>query len=81
VTNLLTVDSKQIQLPMEQTVVEKLGSAVALSTCMLGALLTLRDIINPEAVIKVLEKRIPEAFYDMNVEAFRLGQSLARENQ
>lgn len=78
VKNLQTVDSKQIQLPMEETVVEKLGSSVALSTCMLGALLKLRDIVNPEAVIKILKQRIPEAFYDMNVEAFKIGQDLAK---
>ncbi len=76
VKSLNTVDSKQIQLPMHQTVVEKLGSSVALSTCMLGALLGLREIINPKAVLKVLKVRIPADYYEMNVEAFRLGQAM-----
>lgn len=79
VTSLQTVDSKQIALPMEEAVVKELGSDVALSTCMLGALLTLRDIIKPEALIKILAKRIPENFYDMNVEAFRIGQELVKK--
>ena len=78
VTSLQTVDSNQIQLPMEETVVEKLGSSIALSTCMLGALLELKDIVNPAAVIKVLKQRIPKAFYEMNVEAFKIGQALAK---
>lgn len=79
VTSLQTVDSKQIKLPMEDTVVEKLGSDVALSTCMLGALLELRDIVKTESVMKILKHRIPEAYYDMNVEAFYIGQTLAKE--
>ncbi len=78
VKSLNTVDSQQIQLPMQQTVVEKLGSSVALSTCMLGALLGLREIINPEAVIKILKVRIPADFYEMNVDAFWLGQALVK---
>lgn len=78
VKSLNTVDSQQIQLPMYQTVVEKLGSSVALSTCMLGALLGLREIINPEAIIKILKVRIPADFYEMNVEAFWLGQALVK---
>lgn len=78
VKSLQTVDSQQIQLPMHQTVVEKLGSPIALSTCMLGALLELKDIVNPDALIKVLKEKIPEAFYEMNLEAFRLGQALVK---
>jgi 2-oxoglutarate ferredoxin oxidoreductase subunit gamma len=78
VKSLNTVDSQQIQLPMQQTVIEKRGSSVALSTCMLGALLGLREIIDPEAIIKILKVRIPADFYEMNVDAFWLGQDLVK---
>ena len=76
VTVLDAVDSKQVQLPMYETVMEELGSDVALSTCMLGALLGLRDILNPESVKKIIKDRIPPAYYEMNVKALELGLAL-----
>ncbi len=79
VTILDAVDSKQVQLPMYETVMDELGSAVALNTCMLGALLGLRDIINPESVKKMIKDRIPPAYYEMNVKAMDLGLALAGE--
>ncbi len=79
VTILDAVDSKQVQLPMYETVMAELGSAVALNICMLGALLGLRDIISPESVKKMIKDRIPPAFYEMNVKAMDLGLALADE--
>ncbi len=79
VTILDAVDSHQVQLPMYTTVMEELGSAVALSTCMLGALLGLREIVSPDAIQKVFKDRIPSAHYDMNVKAMELGLALGRE--
>ncbi len=80
VTILDTVDSTQVQLPLYMTVMEELNSPLALNTCMLGALLGLRDIVSPESVLKVLKSRIPASYYDMNVKALDIGLSLGRNN-
>ncbi len=74
------VDSKQVQLPMYEAVMDQLGSALALNTCMLGALLGLRDIINPESVKKIIKDRIPPAYYEMNINAMELGMKLSRDS-
>jgi 2-oxoglutarate ferredoxin oxidoreductase subunit gamma len=78
---LNTVDSKQIQLPMHQAVMDEFGNSTALSTCMLGALLGVRDIISPESVVKVLKNRVPAALYEMNLKALYLGLSMGEKEK
>ena len=71
------VDARQRQLPMFQTVMDKIGKPIVLNICMLGAVLALNDIVKPESIIKVLEGRIPPAFLDINRRALELGLVLA----
>ncbi len=71
------VDARQIGLPMYQTVMEKIGKPIVFNICMIGALVTLTDLVQPESIMKVLETRIPAAFLDMNRKALELGRSLA----
>ena len=70
------VDAKQIELPMYHTVMEKIGNPVVLNICMLGALISLRNIVTPESIMKVLEKRIPANFIQINRQALELGIAL-----
>ena len=72
------VDAKQVELPMYQTVMDKIGNPIVHNICVLGALISLTEIVNPESVKKVLQQRIPEDFLDMNFYAFDLGMSLGK---
>lgn len=69
-------DAIRAELPMYRTVMEKIGNPVVLNICMLGAVTALTQIVRPESVRKMLERRIAPAFLDMNREAFELGLHL-----
>lgn len=79
VKSLLTVDSRQIQLPMHKSIMDEIGNDVAYSTCMLGALLGLTELVKPESVMQVIEKRIPLDALDMNRKALDIGLALVRD--
>ena len=74
------IDARQIQLPMYQAVMEKIGKPIVFNICMLGAVVGITNVIRLESVMKVLETRIPKGFLDLNRQALELGSSLAREN-
>lgn len=71
------VDARQRELPMWATVMEELGNPLAFNICMLGALIGLTQLVHPESVLKVLEKRLPAAVMDLNTKALALGGALA----
>ena len=73
------VDARQIQLPMYQEVLERIGKPIVFNICMLGAVLGLTNLLQPESVMKVLETRIPRGFLDMNRQALELGMNLGRD--
>jgi 2-oxoglutarate ferredoxin oxidoreductase subunit gamma len=70
------VDARQKELPMFQTVMEKIGKPIVFNICMLGAVIQLIDLVRPESVMKVLENRTPPGFLEMNREALNLGMAL-----
>ncbi len=72
------VDAVQHELPMYQTVMEKIGKPIVLNICMLGAVIGLTDLVKPESIMKVLESRIPAGFLEMNREALLVGANLGR---
>jgi 2-oxoglutarate ferredoxin oxidoreductase subunit gamma len=74
------VDAIQRELPMHTTVMEKIGNAVVLNICMLGALLGLTQLVRTESILAVLETRVPQRFLEMNRQALLLGISLIPEN-
>ena len=45
---------------------------------MLGALVKLSNIVEMESIVKVLKKRIPKDFLNINIKALELGQSLVK---
>lgn len=72
-------DARQRELPMYQTVVEKIGKPIVFSICMLGAVISLTGIVKPESIMKVLQTRIPKDFIKMNQKALNLGIALGEK--
>ena len=70
------VDAQQRELPMFQNVMDKIGKPIVFNICMLGAVMAMVDLISPEAIMKVLENRIPADFLDLNRQALELGLGL-----
>jgi 2-oxoglutarate ferredoxin oxidoreductase subunit gamma len=73
------VDARQRELPMYQTVVEKIGKTIVFNICMLGAVISLTGIVKPESIMKVLQTRIPKDFIKMNQKALNLGIALGEK--
>lgn len=73
------VDARQIELPMYQTVMDKIGKPIVFNICMLGALIKITGLVEPESIMTILEKRIPAGFVDMNREALELGMEMAAD--
>jgi 2-oxoglutarate ferredoxin oxidoreductase subunit gamma len=67
------VDAKQIQLPMYETVMEKIGKPIVFNICVLGALLGITSLIKPESVMEVIKTRVPTDFVSMNNRALDIG--------
>lgn len=73
------VDAQQRELPMFQSVMDKIGKPIVFNICMLGAVIEMVDLIAPEAIMKVLQNRIPPDFLDINRQALDLGRELGME--
>ena len=73
------VDAQQRELPMFQNVMDKIGKPIVFNICMLGAVMAMVDLINPESIMRVLENRIPADFLDLNRQALELGLGLGGE--
>jgi len=81
VTTERKVDARQFELPMFRTVMDKIGKPIVFNIFMLGTLIGLTDLMRAESIMKVLEKRIPSHFLDMNRKALELGLELGQENK
>ena len=79
VSRSLKVDADQHELPLYETVMEKIGKPIVFNICMLGAIVGLTDLVRPESIMKTLETRIPAGFLDMNRQALELGLALGRD--
>ncbi|MES0445680.1 MAG: 2-oxoacid:acceptor oxidoreductase family protein [Desulfobacterales bacterium] len=75
------VDAQQREFPMYRTVMDKIGKPIVFNICMLGAVISLTDLVKSESIIKVLENRIPSSFLEMNRKALNLGMELAEESK
>ena len=79
VETIRKVDAKQVELPLFESVMEKIGKPIVLNICMLGSVIALTGLVQPDSIMKVLEERIPASFLKMNREALLLGMELAAE--
>ena len=68
--------ARQIELPMYQTIMDRIGKPVVLNICMLGAVISIIEIVKPESIIKVIETRIPANLFDISKNALELGIKL-----
>ncbi|MFP4349938.1 MAG: 2-oxoacid:acceptor oxidoreductase family protein [Thermodesulfobacteriota bacterium] len=73
------VDAQQVPVPMYQTVMERIGKPIVFNICMLGVVIGLTQVVASDSILKVLEKRIPAGFLDMNRQALELGMALATQ--
>ena len=78
VTSRLKVDARQVELPMYRTVMDEIGKPIVFNICMLGAVVGLTELVQPESIMKVLETRIPPGFLEMNRKALNLGLGLTK---
>jgi len=70
------VDARQVALPMHETVMAKIGNPIVFNICMLGALVAITEIVQPESILNVLKTRIPGSFLQINQQALELGMEL-----
>jgi 2-oxoglutarate ferredoxin oxidoreductase subunit gamma len=73
------VDAKQIELPMYDNVVEKIGKPVVFNICMLGTLISITEVIKAKSVLAAVVSKVPKDFIDLNTRAFELGMELGAE--
>jgi len=73
------IDAKQVELPLYKSVMDEIGKPIVLNICMLGALIRMIDIVRPESILNLLEKRVPPNFIGMNQKALDLGYKLAEK--
>jgi 2-oxoglutarate ferredoxin oxidoreductase subunit gamma len=64
---------------MYDTVMDKIQKPIVFNICMLGALISLHELVKPDSIMKVLETRIPPEFLDLNRKALELGVELANQ--
>lgn len=73
------VDAIQLELPIYETVMAKIGKPIVLNICMLGAVVALTELVKPESIMATLSNRIPGGFLEMNRNALNLGMELAQQ--
>ena len=73
------IDARQLELGMYEAVANEIGKPIVFNICMLGALIGLTRLIQPESVERVLETRIPAQSLKMNRTALHLGLGMVTE--
>ena len=73
------VDARQKEIPIYESVMDKIGKPIVFNICMLGTVVSLKELISPESIMKVLETRLPSDLLDMNRKALDLGLELGAE--
>mgnify|MGYP002062818680 CR=1 FL=1 len=75
------VDAQQKEIAMYDSVIDKIGKPIVFNICMLGAIVSLTNLVTSESILKVLENRIPSGFIEMNRRALELGMELGAQNR
>ncbi|MCK4984203.1 MAG: 2-oxoacid:acceptor oxidoreductase family protein [Desulfobacterales bacterium] len=70
------VDAQQKEIAMFETIMDRIGKPIVFNICMLGVVIRLTELVKPESIMKVLERRIPADFLDMNRTALDIGIKL-----
>jgi 2-oxoglutarate ferredoxin oxidoreductase subunit gamma len=72
------VDAQQKEIAMYDSVIDKIGKPIVFNICMLGAVIAITELIDPESIMKALENRIPPDFLEMNRQALDIGMALGK---
>lgn len=75
------VDARQVSLPMYERVMEEIGKPIVFNICMLGTLVAMTDVVQPDSIMKVLKERIPSGFIDINRKAVDIGMQLGADHR
>jgi len=73
------VDARQIEMPIYQNVMDKIGKPVVFNICVLGALIGITEIVRPKSVMEAVADRVPKDFVALNYRAFDLGLVLGAQ--
>ena len=79
VTTERKVDARQKEIPIYESVMDKIGKPIVFNICMLGTVISLIELVRPESIMKVLETRLPADLLDMNRKALDLGLELGNQ--
>lgn len=72
-------DAQQVELPIYKSVMDKIGKPIVFNISVLGAVLSLTDLLKPESIMRVLETKMPAELLGMNREALDLGIEMGKE--
>jgi 2-oxoglutarate ferredoxin oxidoreductase subunit gamma len=78
VTTTKKVDARQIELPMYEAVMEKIGKPIVFNILVLGALIGVAEIVRAESLMAVITERVPKDFVSMNNRALDVGLVMGR---
>lgn len=67
------VDAKQIELPLYEKVMDKIGKPVVFNICVLGALLGIKPLVKKSSLVEVVKARVPAEYVKMNSDALDIG--------
>ncbi|MFH1154908.1 MAG: 2-oxoacid:acceptor oxidoreductase family protein [Pseudomonadota bacterium] len=81
VRTIKKVDAKQIELPLYQNVMDKIGKSIVFNICVLGALIGITELLEAESVMKVIRDRVPRDFLTMNNRALDMGLVLGSRHR
>ena len=73
------IDAKQIELPLYATIMETIGKPIVFNICVLGALLEIEPLVQPDSVLNIIKDRVPKDFIELNTEAFKIGREISQE--
>ncbi len=73
------VDAKQVELAMYDSVMEHIGKPVVFNICVLGALVSITEVIKPKSVLAAVAAKVPKDFVELNTNAFELGMELGAD--
>jgi len=73
------VDACQVELPLYQTMMDKIAQPMAFNITVLGALLGLSPLISLGSVVKILDEKFPKNFLDLNRQALEIGHELGED--
>lgn len=73
------IDAQTYELDMYRRTMDELKKPIVFNITMLGALIGLTKVVNPDSIARVVARKVPAEFMDLNKQALELGLTMARE--